>query len=189
MHVNSSIKRFIRSKTAVLFCMAATIMAVFFIATSFTKRSKDDLLLKRVNLTIREIGDHLLLQAGDSTSRVLPVKEISDGVFLLEFENEFVFKPDTLVALTQRFLAKTNLPPNYTVTVYECDGPEIVYGFQISPKSDSIMACQGRSQPRSCYTIQIAFGDLTTSLSDYSSLGPGLSGQQLYTFSWCCAVY
>jgi hypothetical protein len=176
MRVNSSLKPVLRSKPVLLYGMLATVIAIFFIATSFTKRSQEELFAKQVNLTIREIGHHLLLKSGDSTSRVLPVKEISPGVFLLRFENELVFKPDTLVTLTQRILAKSGLPSDYTVTVHECRKPAIVYGFQVSPKSNNIEACRGRIQPRGCYTIQIAFADLHASSFDYSSVSLMFSG-------------
>ena len=36
---------------------------------------RDDFLATRAGLVIREIGHYLLLHAGDSTSRVLPVKK------------------------------------------------------------------------------------------------------------------
>jgi Transcriptional regulatory protein, C terminal len=159
MNVNSAFRVVIKNQLALL-CGILIFVATFFIATSFTKSSKSNLFIKQVNLTIREIGHHLLLQAGDSTSRVMPVIEISEGVFLLEFENEFVFKPDTLVALTQRFLAKTDLS-DYTVTVHECFKPDIVYGFQISSLANNIEPCSGRSQAKGCYTIQIAFASFT----------------------------
>jgi hypothetical protein len=58
-------------------------LAIFFIASSFTKHSDRDLRAKQVNLIIRQIGHRLLLQAGDSTSRVLPVTESKEGTFLL----------------------------------------------------------------------------------------------------------
>src|SRR5687768_11045352 len=108
MSVNSALRTILRNQFAIFSGILITISTIF-IASSFTRPSKSDLFVKRVHLTIREIGHHVLLQAGDSTSRVMPVKETSEGVFLLEFENEFVFKPDTLVALTQRLLAKTDL--------------------------------------------------------------------------------
>jgi hypothetical protein len=170
MRLNSSFNRVIRSRPVILYGMLAAVIAIFFIGTSFTKRSKDELFAKRVNLTIREIGHHLLLHAGDSTSRVLPVKEVSAGVFLLRFENELVFKPDTLVTVTQRILSKSGLPPDYTVTVHECSKLAIVYGFQISPKNNNVQACRGRIQPRGCYTIQIAFADLNISSFNYSTV-------------------
>jgi len=167
MNVNSVFTNIIRNRYTILGGMLISAGAIFFMASAFTGRSKAELLSKRVNLTIREIGHHLLLHAGDSSSRVLPVKEKSAGVFLLEFENDFVFKPDTLVALTQRFLAKTNLR-DYTVTVHECYKPEIVYGFQISPPGNSIKPCNGRSQPRGCYNIVIAFADYDNSTLGYT---------------------
>jgi DNA-binding winged helix-turn-helix (wHTH) protein len=173
--------RAIRRNQFVVFSGILIAVAIFFIASSFTKPSGRDLFMKSVNLTIREIGHHLLLQAGDSTSRVLPVKEISEGVFLLEFENEFIFKPDTLAALAQRFLAKTDLS-DYTVTVYECFKSDIVYGFQISPPTKNIEACSGRTQPKGCYNIEIAFANFNDSTNDYTSASLILSGF-LFVFS------
>jgi DNA-binding winged helix-turn-helix (wHTH) protein len=168
MNVNSVFTVIGRNRIAILSGMLIAAGAIFFLTSAFTGRSRAELLNKRLNLTIREIGHHLLLHAGDSMSRVLPVKEKSEGIFLLQFENDFVFKPDTLVALTQRFLAKTNLR-DYTVTVHECFKPDIVYGFQISPPGNSIKACNGRSQPKGCYTIEIAFADFDDSAIDYSN--------------------
>src|SRR5690606_25293225 len=95
---------------------------------------------KRVNLAVRAIGHNLLLQAGDSTSLVRPVIEKSNGVFLLEFENEFSFQPDTLVSIVQRSLNKTELP-QYIVTVHECDRSHMVYGFEISSPGNIDIAC------------------------------------------------
>ena len=43
---------------------------ILLIASSFTKRISRDLQVKQVNLLIRQIGHRLLLQSGDSTSRV-----------------------------------------------------------------------------------------------------------------------
>lgn len=169
MRVNFDFKRLFGNWFTV-FCGISVAIAVFFLASSFTRRSDSEVLSKRVNLVIRDIGHNLLLQAGDSTSRVLPVSEISKGVFLLEFEKQFTFKPDTLVALTRRLIAKTNLSSDYTVTVHECKRPDIVYGFQISVPANDIKPCSGRIQPQGCYSIQIAFADLNTSSERYSSL-------------------
>jgi hypothetical protein len=135
-------------------------LTIFFIASSFTQRSDRDLLSKQVNLMIRQIGHRLLLLAGDSTSRVLPVTETKKGTFLLEFENEFVFSHDSLMMLTQGLLPKTQFPSGYTVTVHHCMTAIIVYGFQINNSSPDILACSGRRQPPGCYTIEIAFTDL-----------------------------
>ena len=119
-----------------------------------------DLRVKQVNLIIRDLGHRLLLQAGDITSRVLPVTEVTEGTFLLEFENEFVFNHDSLVSLTVSLLPRAQFPSGYTVTVHECITARIVYGFQINNFLPDIMACRGRLEPPGCYTIEIALPDL-----------------------------
>jgi hypothetical protein len=186
MNVNSIFKSVFKNQFVILCGVFVFIVAIFFTASSFTRLSERDLFAKRVNLAIREIGHQLLLVAGDSTSRILPVKEISTGVFLLEFENEFDFKPDTLMALAQRLLEKTGLK-NYTVTVYECLKPEIVYGFHVSTTANSIKACKGRNQPPRCYTIQIAFANFNDKPIDYASLSLVVTAS-LFLFSIVFAV-
>jgi DNA-binding winged helix-turn-helix (wHTH) protein len=167
MRVNSALKGIFNNRLALGCGIAMVILIIFFIGSSFTKRSDHDLLAKQANLTIREIGHRLLLQAGDSTSRVLPVTEIHEGIFLLTFENEFVFNHDTLVALSQRLLSKSQLPSDYTVTVHECLKENIVYGFLISKTSPDILACSGRNQPAGCYSIEIAFQNFSEASIDY----------------------
>jgi DNA-binding response OmpR family regulator len=157
MHVNV-FDRALRSPTIKLF--AAIVMAfcaIFFLAAFITERD-DEVISKRVNIAVRAIGHELLLQAGDSTSLVRPVIEKSHGVFMLEFENEFSFQPDTLVAIVRRLLVKTQLS-QYTVTVQECHKPHIVYGFEINPPGNINISCRGRNQPKACYNIEIAFAD------------------------------
>ena len=119
-------------------------LLIFFITSSFRKHPDPDLRVKQVNLIIRQIGHQLLLQAGDSTSRVLPVTE-KEGTFLLQFENEFVFSHDSLMVLAKTLLPKTQFPSGYTVTVHDCVKGGIVYGFQVNNTSPDILACRGRS--------------------------------------------
>ncbi|MEK6782198.1 MAG: winged helix-turn-helix domain-containing protein [Bacteroidota bacterium] len=160
MRVNSDFTGFLNNRLAMGSGIAIVMFAIFFITSSFTERSDRDLRAIQVNLIIRQIGHQLLLQAGDSTSRVLPVTEIKEGTFLLQFENEFVFNHDSLMMLTQSLFPKTQFPSGYTVTVHECLSAGIVYGFQINKTSPDILACRGRRQPQGCYTIEIAFPDL-----------------------------
>src|SRR5258706_689030 len=106
MRVNSAFKGFFANRLVLGFVM----LAIFFIASSFTKRSDRDLRAKQANLIIRQIGHRLLLQAGDSTSRVLPVTEIKESTFLLPVENEFVFNHDSPMMLTHGFVPQTTFP-------------------------------------------------------------------------------
>jgi hypothetical protein len=141
------------------FAFTTLLLAVFFVATAFEKDSDRNLRAKQVNVIIRQVGHQLLLQAGDSTSRVLPVTEIREGTFLLRFENEFVFSHDSLMKLSRNLLPKTEFPSGYTVTVQDCSKGDIVYGFQVNNSTPDILACGGRRQPRGCYTIEFAIAD------------------------------
>src|ERR1044072_1062616 len=107
------------------------LFAILIIASSFTEHPGRDSRAKQVNLLIRQIGHRLLLQAGDSTSRVLPITE-KEGTFLLRFENEFIFSHDSLMELSKGILPKTQFPSGYTVTVHDCSKGDIVYGFQVN---------------------------------------------------------
>jgi hypothetical protein len=166
MSVNSFNFRFLGA-------IVISVCTIFLLAAFVTDKSEGEAISKRVNIAIRAIGHDLLLRSGDSTSLVRPVIEKSNGVFLLEFENEFVFQPDTLVAIVQRSLAKTDLS-HYTVTVQECQRPAIVYGFEINPPDNSIVACRGRIQPKACYKIEIAFADFPDATVPYLPIGIAL---------------
>lgn len=159
MRFNSSFTGFFNNRLLVAPGIAIVMFLFFFIATSFRKHSDPDLRMKQVNLIIRQIGHRLLLQAGDSTSRVLPVSKIKEGTFLLKFENDFVFNHDSLMVLSQSLLPKTLFPSGYTVTVHDCRKANIVYGFQLNNTSPDILACSGRSEPQGCYTIEFTFPD------------------------------
>src|SRR5688572_16809570 len=132
MLVNSAFTGFFRNRLVGKSGIAIVMLAISFIASSFTEDPERDLRVKQVNLIIRQIGHRLLLQAGDSTSRVLPVTEIKEGTFLLRFENEFVFNHDSLFMLSQGLLPKSQFPSGYTVTVHDCLKGGIIYGFQVN---------------------------------------------------------
>src|SRR5687767_3588482 len=128
MRVNFAFKGFFINRLVVRSGIALMMIAIFLLASSFTKYPDPELRAKQVNLIIRLIGHQLLLQAGDSTSRVLPVTEIKEGTFLLQLEKQFFFNHDSLIALSQSLLPKTQFPSGYTVTVHDCMNASIVYG-------------------------------------------------------------
>lgn len=130
-----------------------------FVAALNHPSEQADFLEKRAALVIRKVGHLLLLQAGDSSSRVLPVIRLNDGTFQLKFQSEFSFTPDTLVKIVRQNLSADHLPMNYMVSVFNCVSNELVYGFEINPDRNNIISCTGRVQPKGCYSIQIAFLD------------------------------
>lgn len=128
------------------------------ICLAFSMEDSDDFEVSRREVLLRRIGHELLLQSGDSKSRVLPVEKIAENEYQIRFENDFTFQPDSLVNTTRRLLAKDPLAPSYVVNVLSCDNASVVYGYAISQnKKDDIVACIGRVQPRACYRINIKF--------------------------------
>ncbi|THU40560.1 winged helix-turn-helix transcriptional regulator [Niastella caeni] len=110
-------------------------------------------------LVIRQIGHQLLLQAGDSSSRILPVEERANKEYLIRFAAPFTFVPDTLVAIVRRVVAANGLPSSYLVEVIHCaPSAEVIFGFQIyKDNARDVIPCLGRRQEKACYNIRIRF--------------------------------
>ncbi|WP_449435377.1 winged helix-turn-helix domain-containing protein [Pedobacter steynii] len=135
-----------------------TLVFISVICLAFNMKNNDDFDVSRREVLLRKIGHELLLQSGDSTSRVLPVEKIAENEYQIRFENELAFQSDSLVNTTQRLLAKDPLAHDYVVNVLNCGNASVAYGYAISKnKKDDIVACMGRKQPKACYMINIKF--------------------------------
>ena len=132
--------------------------SIILICAAFGSEDSDDFDFARREVLLRKIGHEILLQSGDSISRVLPVKKVAENEYLIRFENEFTFQPDSLMNTTSRFLDETPFAGNYIVNVLNCSDSSVAYGYAISKnKKDNIVTCSGRKQPKACYTISIKF--------------------------------
>ncbi len=128
------------------------------ICVAFSMTGNDDFDIARREVLLRRIGHELLLQSGDSTSRVLPVKKIAENEYQIRFENDLTFQPEFLVNTTQRVLTKDPLAGDYIVNVLNCGNSSVAYGYAISQnKKDDIVPCKGRKQPKACYMINVKF--------------------------------
>lgn len=154
MHFSKNIlsgKRNYLFSSLLLLCVLAICMA-------FSEEESDNFDSARREILLRRIGHELLLQSGDSTSRVLPVKKITENEYQIRFENELTFQTDSLVNTTLRLLAKDPFTQDYVVNVLNCGNSSVSYGYAISKnKKDDIVACLGRRQPLACYIIEIKF--------------------------------
>jgi len=133
-----------------------SLITVIFVA--FSMSGGDDFDIARREVLLRRIGHEVLLQSGDSTSRVLPVKKVAENEYQIRFERDFTFRPDSLVNTTRRLLAKDPLARDYVVNVLNCSNSSVAYGYAISKNTkDDIIACRGREQPKACYMINVKF--------------------------------
>jgi len=156
---------------------------IFVVCAAFSTEDKKDYDFAKREVLLRKIGHELLLQSGDRTSRVLPVKKISENEYQISFENELTFQPDSLVNLTKHVLTKDPLASDYIVNVLNCRNSSVAYGYSVSKsKKDDIVSCLGRKQPKACYLINIKFKPtgLNTTKSVY--LFGGLSFLALICF-------
>ncbi|NLR64337.1 winged helix-turn-helix transcriptional regulator [Chitinophaga varians] len=131
---------------------------VSIITVAFSLEGNDDFDISRREVLLRKIGHELLLQSGDNKSRVLPVKKIAENEYLISFEHDLTFQPDSLVSTTRRLLSQDPLARDYVVNVLNCSNSSVAYGYAISQnKKDDIITCMGRAQPSACYMINIKF--------------------------------
>ncbi|MBT8273183.1 MAG: winged helix-turn-helix domain-containing protein [Bacteroidia bacterium] len=99
------------------------------------------------------IGHQVLLSSKDSTSRVLPIVK-EDDRYKIQFETEFEFIPEALVATIDRVVKDTGLASSYIVEVQECGSGEVVYSFKMEEVAQSdIVPCQSRIQESACYNL------------------------------------
>ena len=117
-------------------------------------------------VAMRMIGHRVLLAAGDSSSRILPVEK-EGNQFRLRFSAPFSFEPGQLVSLVDSMARVANLAEGYIVEVQQCDSGKVVYSYEMGfQKQNDIVPCNGRWQPKDCYTILLT-------LLPPSSVSPG----------------
>jgi DNA-binding winged helix-turn-helix (wHTH) protein len=141
-----------------LFGTLALSVVVVVCAFAGNSTSKTDFDLAKQEIVLRKIGHEILLHAGDSTSRIPPVKKIAANEYQLQFENPFTFEPDSLVSIVKRSLSSGNITTDYIVNVLNCSNTTVVFGYAIlSTEKNDIIPCSGRAQSKSCYLINLKF--------------------------------
>lgn len=166
-----------KTKYVIALLLLVLVSLVFFVNTN------SDFDLSRREVLLRRIGHEILLQSGDSTSRVLPIKKIAENEYQISFEKEFSFVTDSLVNTTQRLLAKDYHVSDYIVNVMNCDNSSVAYGYAISKnKKEDILACVGRKQPIACYKINIKFKPSNVVTANYKYYLVGLAFLLLIVF-------
>jgi len=151
--------RQIRSYSKMKYVFGFTLLlSVAMICVAFNLSTSEDFELAKQQILLRKIGHELLLHAGDSTSRVMPVKKIATNEYQIRFENELTFQADSLVKIVKAALTKDQLSDGYIVNVRNCNGLDIVFGYaMLGNEKNDVIPCTGRTQPKGCYLIEIKF--------------------------------
>ena len=123
--------------------------------------NKKNLFTERVKVSLRSIGNQLLLSQQDSISLILPVIVLEENRYQLSFQEPISFEPELLVSIIDSSFLKAKLPNNYVVETVQCEAKEVAYSYQIlNTIENSIVPCKGRILPENCYTIEVLFTDL-----------------------------
>jgi len=108
---------------------------------------------QHIRVSMRMIGHQILLNAGDSTSRVFPVEKEGES-YKIQFGSAFAFNPADLAATVDRVVSEMKTAVSYIVEVKRCENDEVVYSYE---KGDSVnpelMPCGPRFQSRACYMV------------------------------------
>jgi len=113
----------------------------------------DDLQEAHMKVAMRMIGDAVLLNSGDSSSRVLPIEKEGDR-YRIRFESEFGFAPSEMIETIKSKVEATGVAEAYLVEVEDCRSGMVVYSYELMPPlQGDLIACRSRVQPKGCYSI------------------------------------
>jgi DNA-binding winged helix-turn-helix (wHTH) protein len=130
----------------------------FLLAFANGKKGQSDFEETKEVLVMRKIAHRILQYAGDSTSPIMPIKQLSDKEYQIPFEGSFSFKPDSLVKIIDELMVRHQLSSNYIVEVKENGKDELVYGYAfLGSEPKNIVPCTGRNQANKRYCINIRF--------------------------------
>lgn len=132
---------------------------------------------RHIEVSLRMIGHQVLLNSGDSISRVLPLRKEGDG-YRIQFDSEFEFYPEELVSTINQVVNETRLSTSYIVEVEKCETGEVVYSYEMNDLDQTdIIPCKSRIQPKSCYHLlftMLGTGEPRASVHDVTQ-GPSYS--------------
>ena len=96
------------------------ILSFMCVISFITKSDAQDLDERRIKVALRMIGHELLLNSGDSVSRVLAIEKEADG-YKIQFEADFQFTPDVLVSTISEVVKKSGIAVSYLVEIDKCE--------------------------------------------------------------------
>ena len=177
----------LKMKYRVLLLPPLAALIIFFTVYASSKEDKEMPEETRYHTALRLIGHQLLLSAGDTRSRVLPVKQLPGNKFQVHFENPVSLQPDSIFRIISQTARLSSLPDDYTAEVVECTNYGIVYSFVMSHiDSNIIVPCIGRTLPRGCYYIAINFASSKPIIPGKAWIGAivllSLSAWPLYSY-------
>lgn len=141
-------------KPFILLGFSVLLIALFISAVAFIS-IKNEMPAKHVEVVLRNLGHELLLTAKDSSSRVLPIKQLNETTYQVSFQHPIGFVSDSLINLIQRSFQKNGFAKDYIVNLRKCEQNETVFAFEINNQQGDLTPCRGRTLEVDCYLIEI----------------------------------
>ncbi|WP_299677456.1 winged helix-turn-helix domain-containing protein [uncultured Dokdonia sp.] len=124
----------------------------------FTPDTKEVHFSERVKISLRDVGNQLLLENQDTVSLVLPVIEINELNYELSFERPLSITPNNIVSIVKESFHRAALPGQYLIEVIQCKDQEVAYSYSILNDIErDIIPCSNRVLPENCFTIKAQF--------------------------------
>jgi len=136
------------------------VLSVWIFSTLDTQQTEFS---EKVKISLRDVGNKLLLSEKDSTSLILPIKEISSFKYELSFQSHLTFEPSEMVTIIAESFLTSKLPSEYLVEVLQCTDGEVAYSYEMRKlEENTIIPCGGRYLPLNCYSVQVRFTSKST---------------------------
>lgn len=145
-----------KSKNRLIYLVIFTIPFLLWYAFPISTKQVD--LSERIQISLREVGNQLLLANQDSTSRVLPILEEEPLHFTVAFQEHLTIMPDSLLTIVSRSFKKSGLPESYRVGVSQCIDEVIAYSYEMENEvGNDVVPCLQRELPLDCYVLDVKF--------------------------------
>lgn len=157
---------------------------VFMVLLLITANShaQKDMNEQHIGVSMRLIGHEVLLDSGDSISRVLPI-ERKDNQYKIKFESPFQFDPTKLVETVSEIIDGKNIAKSYLVEVGKEGTDKVIYSYEMAnSESENLIPCGGRIQPKDNYNLSITILE-TDKKTVLNNLNPTKNGSNYWIIS------
>jgi hypothetical protein len=141
-------------KPFMLIVSSVMVLIILIAAVAFINK-KNDIPENHLEVVLRDIGHQLLLSAKDSSSRVLPVRQVNENTYQVHFQNNLSFISDSLINIVERRFQKNALAKDCIVNLKSCEQMETILAFEINDEKGNLTPCRGRRPAVGCYYIEI----------------------------------
>lgn len=143
--------------TLLLLCRASTILAA------------DSLPDERHRIaSMRMIGHQTLIDNGDSTSRVLPIKKV-DGSYLIRFSDPWAPNQKRFSSTMDSIIRNGDMAAGYQVEIKECVSGDVVYSYEVLDIfNGEMLPCRSRLLPEERYDLYVTLLDIQYPLMNAS---------------------